>query len=162
MFIFWQKFLNQLKDKGNIPLLIWVLRMGNSTIAYLYFDTDFIIADWLLTDSARTTVAWTKFGLLIFSSVFFQTTGPIPTKLETTGETLPVWPPKRKEDLEGKLIFHIIMILICLAKPSMRVRTAGAIFWIYLGIFRDYGLRNIFFRNKTFLFFKIEKWNRSL
>ena len=113
MFIFWQKFLNQLKDKGNIPLLIWVLRMGNSTIAYLYFDTDFIIADWLLTDSARTTVAWTKFGLLIFSSVFFQTTGPIPTKLETTGETLPVWPPKRKEDLEGKLIFRII-IRICL------------------------------------------------
>ena len=39
---------------------------------------------------------------LSFHLVFFQTTGPIPTKLETTGETLPVWPPKRKEDLEGK------------------------------------------------------------
>ena len=28
-----------------------------------------------------------------------------------------------------------------------------------LGIFRDYGLKNIFFRNKTFLFFTIESWN---
>ena len=50
---------------------------------------------------------------LSFHLFFFQTTGPIPTKLETTGETLPVWPPKRKEDLEGKLIFRII-IRICL------------------------------------------------
>ena len=26
------------------------------------------------------------------------------------------------------------------AKPSLKIRTASAIFWIYLGIFRDYGL----------------------
>ena len=26
-------------------------------------------------------------------------------------------------------------------------------------MFRDYGLKNTFFRNKTFLFFKIESWN---
>ena len=26
-------------------------------------------------------------------------------------------------------------------------------------MFRDYGQKNIFFRNKTFLFFKIESWN---
>ena len=44
-------------------------------------------------------------------------------------------------------------------KPSLKIRTASAIFWNYLGIFRDYGLKNIFFRNKTFLFFKIESWN---
>ena len=44
-------------------------------------------------------------------------------------------------------------------KPSLKIRTASAIFWIYLGIFRDYRLKNIFFRNKTFLFFKIESWN---
>ena len=45
-------------------------------------------------------------------------------------------------------------------KPSMKIRTASAIFWIYLDIFRDKGLKNIFlFRNKTFLFFKIEIWN---
>ena len=31
--------------------------------------------------------------------------------------------------------------------------------WNYLGLFRDYGLDHIFFRNKTFLFFKIESWN---
>ena len=28
-------------------------------------------------------------------------------------------------------------------KPSLKTGTAGAIFWIYLGIFRDYGLKNI-------------------
>ena len=28
-----------------------------------------------------------------------------------------------------------------------------------VGLFRDYGLNHIFFRNKTFLFFKIESWN---
>ena len=42
---------------------------------------------------------------------------------------------------------------------SLKIRTASAIFWIYLGIFRDYSLNNIFFRNKFFLFFKIENWN---
>ena len=42
-------------------------------------------------------------------------------------------------------------------KPSLKIRTASAIFWNYLGIFRNYGLKYIFFRNKTFfLFFKIE------
>ena len=45
------------------------------------------------------------------------------------------------------------------SKPSLKIRTARAIFWNYLGIFRDYGLKNIFFRKKTFLFFKIESWN---
>ena len=44
-------------------------------------------------------------------------------------------------------------------KPSLNIRTASAIFWIYLGIFRDSGLKNIFLRNKTFLFIKIESWN---
>ena len=42
-------------------------------------------------------------------------------------------------------------------KPSLKIRTANAIFWISLGIFRDYGLKNIFFRNKNFLFLKIKK-----
>ena len=41
-------------------------------------------------------------------------------------------------------------------KKSLKIRTANAIFWNYLGLFRDYGLEHIFFRNKTFLFFKIE------
>ena len=44
-------------------------------------------------------------------------------------------------------------------KPSLKIRTASAICWKYLGIFRDYGLNHIVFRNKTFLFFKIESWN---
>jgi hypothetical protein len=30
------------------------------------------------------------------------------------------------------------------SKPSLKIRTASSIFWIYLGIFRDYGLKNIF------------------
>lgn len=101
MFIFWQKFLNQLKDKGNIPLLIWVLRMGNSTIAYLYFDTDFIIADWLLTDSARTTVAWTKFGLLIFSSVFFSDNGAHSDKIGNNGGNVAGLASKKKGGFGG-------------------------------------------------------------
>ena len=46
--------------------------------------------------------------------------------------------------------------LYYIPKPSLKIRTASAIFWIYLGIFRDYGLKDIIFRNKTFLFFKIE------
>ena len=29
-------------------------------------------------------------------------------------------------------------------KPSLKIRTASAIFWNYLGIFRDYGLKNVF------------------
>ena len=37
-------------------------------------------------------------------------------------------------------------------KPSLKIRTANSIFWISLGIFRDYSL-------KTFLFIKIENWN---
>ena len=35
----------------------------------------------------------------------------------------------------------------------------SAICWNSLCLFRDYGLYRIFFRNKTFLFFKIESWN---
>ena len=33
------------------------------------------------------------------------------------------------------------------------------IFYISFDIFRDYGLKNIFFRHKNFLFFEIEIWN---
>ena len=35
----------------------------------------------------------------------------------------------------------------------------SAICWNSLGLYRDYSLNNIFSRNKTFLFFKIESWN---
>ena len=35
----------------------------------------------------------------------------------------------------------------------------STICWNSLGLLRDYGLNHIFFRNKTFLFFKIESWN---
>ena len=39
-------------------------------------------------------------------------------------------------------------------KSSLKIKTANTIFWIFLDIFRDYNcLKNIFFRNKTFLFF---------
>ena len=31
-----------------------------------------------------------------------------------------------------------------ISKPSLKIRTANAIFWISLGIFRDYGLKNVF------------------
>ena len=49
--------------------------------------------------------------------------------------------------------------LMFYAKPSLKIGTANAICWNYLGLFRDYGLDHFFFRNKTFLFFKIESWN---
>ena len=44
-------------------------------------------------------------------------------------------------------------------KPSLKIGTAIAICWNSLSLFRDYGLNYTFFRNKTFLFFKIESWN---
>ena len=46
-----------------------------------------------------------------------------------------------------------------LPKPSLKIRIANAICWNSLVLFRDYGLHHILFRNKTFLFFKIESWN---
>ena len=42
------------------------------------------------------------------------------------------------------------------SKTSLKIGAANAICWNSLGLFRDYGLNYIFFRNKTFLFFKIE------
>ena len=61
-------------------------------------------------------------------------------------------------------IFWNMMTIICLRidelfKPPLKIGTANAICWNSLGLFRDYGLNHIFFRNKTFLFFKIESWN---
>ena len=44
-------------------------------------------------------------------------------------------------------------------KPSLKIGTANSICWRSLGLFRDYDLNHIFFRNKTVLFFKIESWN---
>ena len=41
-------------------------------------------------------------------------------------------------------------------KPSRKIGTANAICGNSLGLFRDYSLDHTFFKNKTFLFFKIE------
>ena len=41
--------------------------------------------------------------------------------------------------------------IVC-PKPSLKIRTASAIFWIYLGIFSDNGLKNIFLGIKLFCF----------
>ena len=41
----------------------------------------------------------------------------------------------------SKVSFHAYQI----PKPSLKIRTANAIFWIYLGIFRDYSLKKILF-----------------
>ena len=51
---------------------------------------------------------------------------------------------------------HVRNFIQYTPKPSLKVKTASAIFWDDHGIFRDNGLKNIFLRNKTFLFFKIE------
>ena len=47
------------------------------------------------------------------------------------------------------------------SKPSLKIRTASAIFWIYLGIVRDYDLKNIFYRNETFFVFQDRKLKLS-
>ena len=41
-------------------------------------------------------------------------------------------------------------------KTFWKIETGNAIFWMYLG---GTASKNFFFRNKTFLFFKIESWN---
>ena len=51
-----------------------------------------------------------------------------------------------------------IFCFILFPKPSLKIRTANAIFWIYLGG-NWYGLKNIFLSNKIVLFFMIECWN---
>ena len=38
------------------------------------------------------------------------------------------------------------------AKPSLKIRTSSAIFWIYLGIFRDIGLKDKFLGIFCFVF----------
>ena len=58
-----------------------------------------------------------------------------------------------------KVVSSIYIVAKVRPKPSLKIRTASAIFWNYLGIFRDHGLNHISFRNKTFLFFKMESWN---
>ena len=44
------------------------------------------------------------------------------------------------------------------AKPSLKIRTANAICWNCHGLYRDYSLDHVFFRNNTFLFLKVENW----
>ena len=57
------------------------------------------------------------------------------------------------------ICLFLIFLAIITVKPSLKIRTANTIYWNSLGLFRDYGLNYIFFRNKTFLLFKIESWN---
>ena len=45
-------------------------------------------------------------------------------------------------------------------KHSLKMRTVSAIFWIYLGIFRDYSL-NFFFKNESFCVFQDRKLKLS-
>ena len=61
--------------------------------------------------------------------------------------------------LDFLIALFCLLLLLLQSKPSLKIRTANAIFWISLGMFRDYGPKNISFGNKTFLFLKIESWN---
>ena len=45
---------------------------------------------------------------------------------------------------QGIPIVTLYSYLSMKPKPSLKIRTANDIFWISLGIFRDYGLKNIF------------------
>ena len=50
---------------------------------------------------------------------------------------------------QGKMISHDNVsqsnFELFFSKPSLKIRTASTIFWDYLGMFRDYGQKNIFF-----------------
>ena len=50
----------------------------------------------------------------------------------------------------------LILILKANPKPSLKIRTASAISWNYLGLFRDYGLDHIFLGLFCFSRFKAE------
>ena len=43
-------------------------------------------------------------------------------------------------------------------RPSLKIWSASTIFWNSLGLFRDYGVNYIFYRNNYFIF-EIESWN---
>ena len=58
------------------------------------------------------------------------------------------------------LSYFTFTLLTLKTKPSLKVGTANAICWKFLGLFRDYGLDNIFFLGlKLFFFFKIKSSN---
>ena len=44
------------------------------------------------------------------------------------------------------------VITYCRSKPSLKIRTASAIFWDHLGMFRDYGQKMYFLGIKLFCF----------
>ena len=46
-------------------------------------------------------------------------------------------------------------------KTFGKIETASAIFWDYLGMFREYDQKNIFFRNKSFFVFQDRKLKLS-
>ena len=64
------------------------------------------------------------------------------------------------EFLEFWVLIHSNKRFDSLPEQNLPERQQSAICWNFPGLFRDYGLNHIFFRNKTFLFFKIENWNR--
>ena len=47
-------------------------------------------------------------------------------------------------------------------KPLLKIRTASTIFWIYLGMYRDYSLKNIFKQMLKVSAFYIEKQKRFI
>ena len=51
----------------------------------------------------------------------------------------------------AKIFLRFKLSSLSKSKPSLKTRTANAIFWVYFGIFRDYDLKNIYFMNQTFL-----------
>ena len=58
-----------------------------------------------------------------------------------------------KRDFVG---FTTLLYELAKCKTFWKIETAHAIFWMYLG---GTAKKIFFFRNKTFLFFKIESWN---
>ena len=72
-----------------------------------------------------------------------------------------IWESEVNSSLTEKLaslISYCKCIMPCYStkpKLSLKIGTANAICWNSLGLFRDYSLNHIFFRNKTFLFFNI-------
>ena len=66
---------------------------------------------------------------------------------------------KRVNDTKFKTNLVVQAVVWFVAKPSLKIGTAKRHLLELLGLFRDYSLDHVFFRNKTFLFFKMQSWN---
>ena len=64
---------------------------------------------------------------------------------------------REQKKLRHSFLIVNILCHVTLQNLHWKLGQQSAIYWNFLGLFRDYGLNHIFFRNKTFLFFQHRK-----